>query len=252
MKIKTMFQWSWKVNWIALVVMTGVLIGVQLAVSVILLAALPQAELAAGVQMTSSSPSVLVMSFIMGCITYAYGLRFGGSHGVSRRSVYWGFILFSMTFSAALIFATYLIELATAWSGVPDVAIFRLVYAGWLDTAPAFPGFVARFFWETAVVLFASMLGYFMGGAFYRLGKVGKVLLAAGTPVVLFVLLPVAVSLLPQNILASVADFFNRLYAVLYASPYPMIAVFLAAGALFAFFSWLTMRRAPVNPAATL
>ena len=251
MKIKTMFKWNWKNNWIALAVMAGVLLALQVVLGVVFTAALGS-DFGKGVQSGTSNSTATIMAFVVGCVTFAYSLRFGGSHGVSRRSIYLGDLGFMLSFSFALVLCGMLISFVSSFGAIPDVAIFRYLYTGWAYIETGLPALIAQFFWELSVALACSSAGYFMGGAFYRLGKVGKIVLAAGTPITLFVLVPLVLIVLPSDVQISLALLANRVHDWFTSSPFTGIALLLVASALFCFLGWLTVRRAPVNPAPTL
>lgn len=244
MKIKQMFIWSWKNNWIVFPVFFGVLLLVNLFMAIIV-AVLPEEG---GVSGTNGS--AFIVALVLGLINFAYALRWGGANSVSRRSVYVGSLAFLASFAVVLSVLEAAMRLAFSWNpAFRQGEIFHFLFAEWsAEKGFAFMA-LSHLIWSIAMALLLHMIGYFLGGAFYRLGRIGKVLLAAGTPVTLLVVLPIVTVILPEGVQAALMSFFGNLFRFLMQTPFHMALVFLVISVVFAFFAWLLVRKAPVNPA---
>lgn len=246
MKVKKMLIWNWKVNWIALVSVAGVMLAINALMIGIFTIGMPGEE----VRLSTTESSAPVMSLVIGIVTFAASLRFGGANSVSRRSIYLGYLGFAVTFCAALILSFAVLDLAFSWSDMMrNDQLFRLMYDHWMQGRPAWQGTGARILWSTALCIAFSMLGYFLGGAFYRLGKVGKIMIAAGVPVGVFVLIPVVAVALPEGVQRALLRGLTHLADFAMRSPWHSGLIALAAAAVFAALGGLLVRRAPVNPA---
>ena len=69
-----------------------------------------------------------------------------------------------------------------------------------------------------------------------------------GVPVTLFVILPLALGMLPEESLRVLYTWLESVLVFLGSSPYHLALVVAAICILFFFFSWLFIRRAPAKP----
>lgn len=246
MKVKQMLVWNWKAFWTSFAIVMSIMLAVNLFfVGMFSLIFKDQQG-----TINTTESTALVMALTIGIVGFASGLRFGGANGVSRRSIYWGYLGFGVTYSAALILGFAVIDLLFSWSKMVDNGqLFRLAYGVWMQNRPAWQVAFAQFLNKGMLCVTGSMLGYFLGGAFYRLGKIGKILLAAGVPSVVFIVLPVIAVALPDSVQTSLLNMLVKLWGFITESPLNGAAVMLAFAAAFAAFSWLLIRRAPIHPA---
>lgn len=246
MKIKEMIAWNWKVNWISLVSAMCIILFVNALLISLFTFAFPEEE----VRISTTEGCAPVMSLVIGMVTYAASLRFGGANSVSRRSVYLGHLGFAVTFCAAMILSFAVLDLAFSWSHMmKNDQVFCLMYGRWMQGRPAWQGTGVRMVWSAVLCISLSMLGYFLGGAFYRLGKMGKLVLAIGLPVGLFGILPMVILALPEQTQQALMREWARLVGFVVRSPGHSGLIALSAAAVFAALGWLLVRRAPVNPA---
>ncbi len=246
MKIKQMLVWNWKAFWTSLAVVMAIMLAINLLL-VGLLSFIPGGEEGTA---NTTEVTTIVMSVTIGIVGFSGGLRFGGANGVSRRSVYWGYLGFGLTYSAALVIGFAAIDLLFSWSGMMNNnQIFRLTYGAWMQSRPAWQVGLAQFLDKGVLCVMGSMLGYFLGGAFYRLGKVGKIVLAAGVPALIAFFIPIVLFVLPDSVRTWLLKAVTQLWSFIAASPLNGAVFMLVFAAAFAVFSWLLIRRAPVTPA---
>ena len=94
-----------------------------------------------------------------------------------------------------------------------------------------------------------GMIGYFIGGAYYRMGKYLRLGVSIGVPAFLFVVLPILVMLLPAAAQKGIFGAITAAADFLLLSPLHLGAGLLTVAAAFGVFAWLFIRRAPIKAA---
>lgn len=247
MKIKQVFVWNWKTSWISIAGLALVLLGVNL----LLIAAFSAAPVdGKTVRISSIDTAMVTMCFVGGLMSFASVLRFGGANGASRRSVFGGTAAFAVTYSAALSLCCGGLQLLFSGSEIIDNSMaFKYIYGAWLAERTAFAENCAWLIWTAVLCLTLFTLGYLMGGIFYRLGKLGKILFAAGVPSFLVVGVPVLALILPRRLVQGAVQLAVDIGTYCARSPMHAGAAALVLATVFLALSWLVMRRAPITPA---
>lgn len=190
--------------------------------------------------------SLAVMLLVIGMILFGSALRFGLASGVSRRSTFVGNLAALLFTSAAgtavmslLIWGNY--AFTGQYSG-----ILYMLYDAYLGNA-GLGGQAALLAAVFCLSLAFGSLGYFLGGAFYRLGRLGRIVLPIALPVGLFGLLPMILTLLPDAALQKLVEGLLTIGRFLAVSPWRPALLCLAVAAFFLALSWLLIRRAPLK-----
>jgi len=238
MKISKMFKWYWQNSY-------GGLIGYY-SVMLFLLILGFSIKLFSGetdVVMNNFSPSTEIVLLITGILLFPAGVRFGLSSGVSRKTLFWSLLLFLTVLSAGMILIDSVGEQLGEWMGIQTRQLQLMIYP-W---ATGFGGWLGLLLCRSSVGLAMGLLGYFIGGAYYRMNKILKIIVSIAVPALLFVGIPILYVSFP----ATVGGIFTRLFVPLLdwvlLSPYCMSLLCLGFSALLGVFSWLLIRRAPVK-----
>lgn len=244
MKWKQMTKWCWLESRFTMLILFLILIALYSIQTV------SRSFYGTGVNITGSDVAIFITLFVVGIVLFAETLRFGLMQGVSRRSVFLGLaangvilgILAALGNAAVL-----LIGGIKASPGGNAGSVFGEWYDAYIARVPAAAAWFAQFVWLLFGVVLFFAVGLFVGGVFYRLGRVGRACWAAGLPIGLFVVLPLLFSYLPAPALQAIIKGYLELNAFLVVSPYRMSLLFLAAAAVFMAVNWLLIRRAPLR-----
>ncbi len=240
MKIMKMFRWYWQNTYWALVGFYGAMLGVLLLGSTIAICA-GESE----VSVNGFSFSSAVMIFVMGIVFFSAGTRFGPSNGASRKSTFCGFLLFLVTLSAGKMLINMILSQMGQWFGVHTQELEALLYPG----TSGFGGWLSIFLCQTAAGLATGILGYFIGGAYYRMSKIWKIVVSIAVPALVVIGLPLFFVSFPSVAEGIVVKLLAPLGNWVLRSPYCLALLFLGTAALLGLFSWLLIRRAPVKAA---
>ena len=234
MKIMKMFRWYWQNTYWALVGFYGAMLGVLLLGSTIAICA---GESEVSVNGFSFSSAVMVF--------FSAGTRFGPSNGASRKSTFCGFLLFLVTLSAGKMLINMILSQMGQWFGVHTQELEALLYPG----TSGFGGWLSIFLCQTAAGLATGILGYFIGGAYYRMSKIWKIVVSIAVPALVVIGLPLFFVSFPSVAEGIVVKLLAPLGNWVLRSPYCLALLFLGTAALLGLFSWLLIRRAPVKAA---
>lgn len=245
MKIKQMLRWNWQNSWLSPVIVYGVMAAICLLSFILATAAGDSHVTFSGVSMSST-----VLVFVLGIVLFSQGLRFGLTNGVSRRSVFWAFGVFMLMFAVIIAAADFLLDkLFSALLG-PTNELLPALYPSYAEEKGVFPSFLAMAVCSISLKLATGLFGYFIGGAYYRMNKVLKLVISISVPALLVVVLPIAVSLLPADGQKALLEIVTAVARFLFSTPYALTLVATGMIILFYFFSWLFIRRAPAKAVA--
>ncbi|MDD3192671.1 MAG: hypothetical protein PHE47_02260 [Oscillospiraceae bacterium] len=238
MKIGKMFKWYWQNTYWGLIGFYGAMLALMLlGFTIIVFSG------GGDVTMNGFSCSSEVMLLVMGIIFFSAGTRFGLSNGVSRKTVFCGMALFMLTFSAGTAVINVLGEWTGRAMGLGTVGIAEIIYP-WIDNFVGRLGIVlSRVIGGWAM----GLLGYFIGGAYYRMNKIWKIIVSITVPALLVFGLPLLVVAAPSSVTTAVGKFFPSTIDWLAQSPYNLTLLWLGGAILCGIFSWLLIRRAPVK-----
>ncbi|MCL2827736.1 MAG: hypothetical protein FWD99_03275 [Oscillospiraceae bacterium] len=172
--------------------------------------------------------------------------------GVSRKSAFAGYALHVLIASALIAIAALIGD--ALFSGIASLvgsqvevaSLFSQSYGQWMESGS---GVFGMFLWTWTLFLSVSVFGYFLTNLFYRLGKLGKVLVPVTVGVLLFVVLPILDRVTNgwvfNTIWGAVATIFRGNGEI--ASPVNSIIFFFVGGVVGLALCWLLMRRAPLK-----
>ena len=179
-------------------------------------------------------------------------------NGVSRRSLFLGRLctagavcLITAVLDEAL---TLLVPLFSTLlrTDIVSYSLFENVYGGMLGDSlnPFLMGLCSMAF-SFSALLAAAGLGYFITILFYRLNKLGKILVGAGVPGFFMVGVPL-LKMLNERIAGgkigeALVRFISSMAEFLVGQPQNAMLTYLALFAMFSLFAWLLMRRAVVK-----
>ncbi len=184
--------------------------------------------------------SGLIFALITGLVSFREYLRYLLQNGVSRRSFFAAALLSALATAALMTAADRVLfgAFGLIGSGLPD---FRLT--------PLFeqlPGSGALYATLLSFCAYAALCsaGFFITLVFYRLGKLGKILVGAGVPVFLLMVLPVADSVLLEGALSQAIA---RAAIYFLGAPLRLCTLLLAFVVISQVLSWPLMRRAEIK-----
>ena len=193
--------------------------------------------------------------FLIVCMsTFSEDTHFFLQHGVSRKAIFAGFAVYMLIASAIAALAMLLMDGFFRWVtsfeavGLQTESLIFGLFAPWLGTMGTVTGLLVIFLWSWAMLLLAGVLGYFIASLFYRLNKLGKVLVPVGAGVV-FVFLPLIIGLSRNEMLSQIMRWFWETIRGRgdMASPMNSMGIFFLLAALLLFVCWLLLRRFQVR-----
>lgn len=243
MKIKQIIKWNWQTSWPSLAITYGILAFIFIIVSIITISSSDISGSMSGFDTTA-----FIYSFVVGIIMFAAPLRFGGTNGVSRKTIFLGNFCFSALLSIFMATCNMLMG-AILKPLMENINIhYKELYTAFFMDGTGFSSVIAE--WVLLVAFFMSCFtfGLLFGGGYYRSNKLGKILVAAGVPIALFVLLPVLISVLPAGIRDGMVRGLLQTLNFVMQSPYILAGGMLVFTAVSTGFIWLMMRHAPIKP----
>lgn len=187
----------------------------------------------------------LLFLFINGIIIFAMHLRVGAANGVSRRTIFFNLIICTAALSLIAAVGEMLL---TFISGVLIGVNMSSIMMFFAPTSNIFMQWLSYFLFMLCLGLATTAIGIFVGGAYYRMNKITKILVSVLVPVSLFVGIPALAIILPAEISAGIANsILLPVINFLSASVWNCMAGSLILAAVMMFFNWLFIRRAPVK-----
>lgn len=189
----------------------------------------------------------VIFCFILGLNTFKENFGMLMQNGMSRKSVFIGKLL--MAASVALIMALVdkaLLEWMKAVTGGSENVTVTSLFEQIFPLKGAF-GHVTQVTYNFVLYLVATLAGYFTTIMFYRLNRLGKVLVGAGVPVLLLIVYPIVDQSLNWRISTAVSRFTDWAFGLTAAQPWASVLSYAVITAAFTLFAWLLMRRAVVR-----
>lgn len=188
-----------------------------------------------------------IFLFVMGIVLFGQNLRIGLANGVSRKTLSLGSVISVVLLS--LVSAVVNLGFAEIWSLITGGAASaaQYTYAEYFANSGVVLGIVAMLLIDLCTNLICFAAGYFVGGGYYRMNKLAKVLVSVLVPVALIIGLPILVVYLPAGILQPLGRMVASVLSFIFSSPYNYSLVLLIGAALCGLFAWLLVRRAPLK-----
>ncbi len=236
---KDMTIWCWQR------VRAGVAILFSIFLGLLLLQVIMKLCGVENIQITGSFEFGFVITFfVFGIVCFGETLRFGLVMSVSRKSIFWSMAvlvgilgLLSMAMEEILYWLSHAAQ--------TEMSIFDLLFSGYQGGTGLM--LLTRAALICTGVVCAMAAGYFVGAVFYRLGRRGRVLWAAGLPVGLFAVLPLIVEILPAGAQSALYEAVVGFFGFVAALPLRLAGVFLVGAGVLMGINWLLIRRAPLK-----
>lgn len=203
--------------------------------------------------------SACIFSFVSGIVSIREYLRLGIQHGISRRTTFLSLVLASLLQALLLSLAgEILLTLGQMlWTnpgsplyqeGLYYVDLYQLFYANedFFSSLSLLQHLEAISF-QSCTFLATQAVGALISLAFYRLNKVGKLVLAIGGPVLLFNIPSWLMMLLPAD--SSFIQWVTNLFTWMGLSSWNWALFSIIAAVVLFAFDWLLCRRASITPA---
>lgn len=198
--------------------------------------------------------SSAIFIFIVSLNSFTENFRFSLQNGVSRKTIFLSRMCTAVSTSLFMAVVDQIIHVLISLVEKPlshlvSIPLFQLIYPQTFENPVL--GFFLSVVFSFCLLLFISNVGYAIVMMFYRVGKLGKVLLGAGIPAALIFGIPAIKAFdtlyfgerlraFGNAVISPILDFaFNTV-------PNCMISLLLLA-ALFALFDWLLLRRATIR-----
>lgn len=196
-----------------------------------------------GIEMAS-----VIFIFIVGLCVFRENFLFSMQNGVSRRSFFLGRLLTSVTLAGIM---TVIDTALLAISRVLPIAQGQLNFGSLFEFSYGWTGpyvHIIPILYSFFMYLAAVMFGYFITVMFYRLPKLGKVLVGAGVPIVLFIVLPIIDTMMFGGVITSgFAWFITTVFGLTTGQPLLGVLSFFVLAVILSALGWLLVRRAPVK-----
>lgn len=189
--------------------------------------------------------STAIFLFVSSIVFFVETLRFGLANGISRKTMLCTQALTILSISLVM----SLIDLFNNWffaltmgMGEPNLiaGIFNLnqyEYSFWGESA------LVAILCNFGVGLVFATTGYFAATLNYRMGKLLRLVVYIGVPVILLVGLPVLWQIIPVNVQQTITTAFGNVLGWFGQSPYNPILIFAAVSIILYGFSILLVRR---------
>ncbi len=187
----------------------------------------------------------MIFTLVSGLVSFRESFRFFQQNSTSRKSQFMGWAVSLLALSAAegvtAVLCGKILGPFFNYRG-----IFTQLYESLRTSNGSFLFMVQEFLWVCMTCLFLGWAGFAIALLYYRLSKIGKILVSILVPGILFILLPIAdlsgYTWLLQKIVMLMTGY-------LPGGIYPMVPVIgaLMGSVLLALLSWLMMRRAEVQ-----
>ncbi|MEG1874105.1 MAG: hypothetical protein RR185_00935 [Angelakisella sp.] len=245
MKIKQMTKWYCSYMGMTVLFMFGVLALLYLLSYVMLISSSET-----NFTIHGSEVATAITLFISGIAMFAAALRFGCTNGLSRKAVFLG----SCTGLAVTCIAVMVGNLVLLWVGIltrgeGNSSFLYALYQEYMEQAQPVMRWLLSALWLFGVTAAAMLTGMVVGGIYYRLGRIGRVLWAAGLPVTLFVILPLVLSVSGKSTMHTLLNIVSAFATFLLATPLHLLLVLLGCILVLLGVDWLLMRRAPIQAA---
>jgi len=202
-------------------------------------------------QMNGTEMAVGILCFVIFVSNYGDNMRLAIQNGRSRKSIYTaalasaglGSMMLSL-YAQIIIFAS---SLLFGSERISYISMTEVIY----DTNRSMVGhFIENYIFTTALLLVTAMFALVLAAAFARAGKYGRVAIAAGVPIALFVGFPIL-----SGIVVSKAPALSEMYIRLLAkvtgvesgNPYIGSLTMIIAAAVMALITYFINRRAELK-----
>lgn len=187
-----------------------------------------------------------------GCLkTY---LGFFLQNGISRKTLFTSQILTTSTLALIMatigkvLLLTFSILLLKLEINVKYSSLFDQVYGLSITDSGSLPYHITVFFYDLSLYLVFMSAGYLIALIYFRISRLGKIVLNVSIPVLLLIALPAFdTSIFKGQTSKGFNHFLNTILGISSYHPSYAIFTFVLLSAIFSGFSWLLLRRATVR-----
>lgn len=235
-------KWSILIYYLVIVGLS-LIIGTTIAISINYGAIENESASSTGLEMPT-----LIFLFVVGLCTFKETFLMSLQNGVSRKTLFTSKIMtivsvaLIMSVVDKLLYLIYSLIFKSTGSSIITMTAYESMYArGSVGTLQIQ---LESLLFEFVLALAAMACGYFISIMFYRLNKLGKVLVGAGVPALLFFGIPILDFTLFSG---AITQTMSRLMAFACGTPMHMIVSSLLAFVIFSAAAFVLMRRAVVK-----
>lgn len=198
--------------------------------------------------------STIIFLFVAGCSSFKEEFGMLMQNGVSRRSLFTGRLLTSLTVAFAMTLIDKLIYLffkfvLSSLKWLAFSSFFDMIYYADKDVnITSFKIQIISFLFHFSFYLFSTALGYLTTVIFYRMGKSGKLAFSVGLPVGFLVLLPMLDSTVTKGkIFSTIFKAIDKGFGITASQPLFAVITCCLAFVVLSIFSWLIIKKAYVK-----
>lgn len=251
MRLKNSYLYQLKGNFKPITIFYSILISLTVVTSI---PALIQGD--SFFQMSGWDFAILIFMFVMGCASFNEDFPMHLQNSVSRKTYFSAKIL-SVFCVSAIMTALY-----TAFTlAVHFIFQFLIKNAGVVEISSMFEQLYfhgegifsfSMYLWTAllifAAAVFVNMLGMFISGVFYRTGKLMRILLAAGFPLLVIMILPlIDYTFFGGTLYAEIFKFIGNVFGIFEQEPWKALVSFSVLTVVTTVAAWLVIRKAPMK-----
>lgn len=196
--------------------------------------------------------SSAVFIFVTGIVGSRTSFLFTQANNLTRKTLFWG-TLVSMPLIAVILSFVDNIMIRIYNFGMPVMSFFDMIYrrgsAGGFDfirPSSSISIIFAAFIWQLCFYSSIYMLGTLIGFIYYRLSKLGRILVSL-SPVFLTLLLANSKAVIPGSFWKSLSNFLVSAFGLSSGNSYMAALSFLVISAFYSVLIWLLTRRLTIK-----
>ncbi len=208
------------------------------------------------VSVSGTETAAIIFLFVLGLNSFREPFRMMMQNGISRKTMFNGFIITALILSAGMsvineIFLL-IVRFLTGFYNVSYTSLFEQIYfsdSGSWGNYNTMQSAVVEILFLTFLSAAAMMFGYFITSLYYRLNKSGKIAVSIGVPAMLIIVIPVFDALVTGGLIYRASR-----YLLLFAfgikdgyNPYYAMVSCFGAFTLLAVLSRALTKRAPIK-----
>lgn len=202
--------------------------------------------------------ATVIFLFVGGLNSFKENFYMGIQNGITRKNIFISHLLEMLVIAGIMALIDQVIMLLGNWLAQ---SIDALIFAGILDVT--YPGYalahggflvtVTNLAFKFAIYLLAMSLGYLITQSYYKMNKFLKIMVSAGIPILLFLVLPILDTVLydqgiiTRTMASRLAEGFTIFMGINTGNPWLGCVFVLLVAAILSGLSWLLIRNAVVK-----
>ncbi|WP_099203722.1 hypothetical protein [Scatolibacter rhodanostii] len=251
MKIKSTYKFYLRTMMISAAMYYGITVAIMLSgEAFIKIAASGNDDVTFSNSTTIGSP---IFAFVWGILIFTTYIKFMLQNGVSRKTMFCTGVLSIFSLSTIMgildMILALLFNKIRSGSQSSEVSLFSMIYKNEMPVSQfTFGDIVSNVLWTFALTIFLGFLGTLIGLVFYRLSKLGKIIVGVGLGGGILILLPVIEATMTKGaIVKAIGRFFLFVFGLQDTSgpnPYIWVISSLVICVVLITLSFLLVRRA--------